>query len=314
MSLKTICFLSLLIVSCTFAKSINNLKNKFLSKTSAQIPTKAVLAQVTSLLKQERPACIPDDSPTPPPTGNTPPVGCIWVFMHCTAEQSIAANGKFEICRNVPDVGALSLTSMTNFQSIFGTTWAGNISGVQVGPGGYVTFWENTNYGGQSVVVTNNSFQSLCALGWNDKPRSFKLLPEDNQGTSVSTIEATGTVPNGCVWLYLHCSAADSRNAGPAGVIQWCGLNTKFDLSTLTFYNPNIAFNPTAGPVFNNGNMANNLSGIKLPTTLKATLYNYNLSELIVLGTQTPNPNFFCNNNISNVNNDQIKYIKLENL
>ena len=236
--------------------------------------------------------------------------------MHCTESQSLAANGRFEICNNVPVSNDYSLSSMTNFSAISGTTWQGNISGVQVGPGGYVTFWESNNYTGANLVISSPSFTSLCDHpGWNDKPRSFKLLPEPYQGTSVSSIENSGApVPNGCVWLYLHCSAADSRNAGPAGVIQWCGLNTKFGLSTLTFYNPSIAFNPTAGPVFNNGNMASNLSGIRLPSTLKATLYNYNLSTVVMNGNTTPNPNFFCNNNISSVNNDQIQYIKLENL
>ena len=143
MSFKTICFLTLLIVSCAIAMPIDNLKKKFLSKTSAQIPTQPMLAQVKSLSKD--PICIPGvDSPatvpngidvTPIATTGAPPTGCIWLYKHCSVPASVSEGpgGIIQWCGlTVLDLDKMLFVVGTGITFNNGNT-AYNLSGVRLG-------------------------------------------------------------------------------------------------------------------------------------------------------------------------------------
>ena len=207
MSLKTICFLTLLIVSCTIAKPINNLKKQFLSKTSAQIPTQSILAQVKSLSKVADPDCAPTtQNPNTVQSGisvtsichsNAPPTGCIWFYRHCSVSASIneGPRGVIQWCGTDllllenfifydPNVQYDPFIGPTYYSSDLGY----NLSGVRLAAGSKATLtrWDGEPRvdSGHSRVINSNTAYFLCMpevlpptplLNWNDRVHTIKL-------------------------------------------------------------------------------------------------------------------------------------------
>ena len=200
MSLKTICFLTLLIVSCAIAIPMDNLKNKFLSKTSAQISTQPMLAQVKSFLKD--PQCIPGvDPPATVPNGtdvttiattSAPASGCIWLYKHCSVSASVSAGpgGVIQWCGlTVLDLDKLlfAVGSGTGITFNNGNS-AYNLSGVRLGnkTSAVLYRWQGSDSGpivdtGDVRVQTNTAAPAfLCGLTpvWNDRVHYIQLTVE----------------------------------------------------------------------------------------------------------------------------------------
>ena len=317
MSLKTICFLTLLIVSCAFSKSIGNLKQKFLSKTSTKLPTTEILTQVNSLAKskstssskaeQVRRECDPEQFSPPPQApaqllnvssiavGGTPPEGCVWIFMHClNAQASVSVNGVYQLCQNMPDSTAHTLNDLTNRSSISGNTFQNNISGIQVGPNTYAKVFRGINYTQEHFYTQQHTWQNICAvttsnLSWNDKPNSIQIGTEyiDKNGnvtgdvTSVSAIATLKAPIKGCVWMYLNCGVAASVSAGSEGVFQYCGKKI-LNLSSFNRYwvPDSNDFTDLGGPVWHQlvNDYTHDLSGLRLGSNTSATMYRWDYS------------------------------------
>jgi len=118
------------------------------------------------------------------PIANTdsPPEGCVWIYVHCSVNESVNVNGVYEYCGiEIRDVSLYSVEDLNNFNSIFGTvgsrSLAKNISGYRVGPRTHIRVFKNVGFSGDEITIDGLSeFKNMCSLnGWNDQPNSLKL-------------------------------------------------------------------------------------------------------------------------------------------
>jgi hypothetical protein len=120
-----------------------------------------------------------------------PKQGCVWIFIHCSVDESRQKLGVYNFCQNTADLKNQNVENITNFDYIFGTvgnrSLSGNVSGSITGPNTLLRIYSASNYGGDSLLlnVQGNSFVNYCnapyssgAIGspWNDKTQSFKLF------------------------------------------------------------------------------------------------------------------------------------------